>query len=287
LSLQIRRKDEESAIRWLFLTKKRTGHLKQPWKFTAKKNHAINSPVFILILYKICQKMNSSKSGQINSNEVLKAISQDRARTNLLKRYEQRFIAFLVQRIPSWVSSNMLTAIGFLGSIIIFIAFVLAWKFSDTFLLLGIAGFAVSWFGDSLDGRLAYYRNKQRKWYGFSLDLITDWLGITLMGLGFLLYVDGFWEILGFVFIVLYGWEILITLIRYKINNQYSIDSGIFGPTEVRIIISLILLLEVLVRGSILYAAFLACLILFIINIIDSYKLLRTGDNRDREERKP
>jgi len=77
----------------------------------------------------------------------------------------------------------------------------------------------------------------------------------------------------------------LTTLLRYKITNTYSIDSGLFGPTEVRIVISMILILEVLLKGSILYSAALACVLLFISNIIDTNKLLKMADDRDIEER--
>jgi len=221
-----------------------------------------------------------------STSDVLKIISQDRGRTNLLKTVEQRTIAFLVQKIPSWITSDMLTAIGFFGSFIILLSFVLAKYYGETYLLLGVFGFMVCWFGDSLDGRIAYYRNKQRKWYGFALDITADWIGIVLMGWGFVIYIDSDWEILGFCFVILYGWEMLTTLLRYKITNTYSIDSGLFGPTEVRIVISLILILEVVLKGSILYSAATACVLLFISNVIDTNKLLKLADARDNEERK-
>ena len=220
-----------------------------------------------------------------STSDILKIISQDRGRTNLLKKYEQRTIAFLVQRIPSWISSDMLTGIGFFGSFIILLSFILATYFNVAYLLLGVFGFMVCWFGDSLDGRIAYYRNKQRKWYGFALDITADWIGIVLMGWGFVIYIESDWEILGFCFVVLYGWEMLTTLLRYKITNTYSIDSGLFGPTEVRIVISLILILEVVMKGSILYSASIACVLLFISNVIDTNKLLKLADVRDNEER--
>jgi len=219
------------------------------------------------------------------TDEVLKIISQDRGRTNILKKYEQKTIAFLVQRIPSCISSDMLTAIGFSGSLIVLLSLVLAAYIDTAYLLLGVLGFMICWFGDSLDGRIAYYRNKQRKWYGFSLDLTTDWLGTTLMGLGFVIYLDGVWKLLGFVFVILYGWEMFTTLIRYKVTNKYSIDSGILGPTEVRIVLSCILILEVLVKDSLIYSGVLACFFLFIANIIDTFKLLKLADIRDNEER--
>ena len=216
--------------------------------------------------------------------ENFKIISQERGRTNILKEYEQKTIAFLVPLIPSWISSDMLTAFGFFGSIIIFVSFILAGSINDSFLLLGVFGFMINWFGDSLDGRLAYYRNIPRKWYGFSLDLTTDWIGNILMGIGYLIYANGYWEIFGFGFVVLYGWEIITTLIRYKVTEKYSIDSGIIGPTEARFVISGILILEVLLKDSIQYSVAIVCVILFFLNISDTIKLLKLADARDKEE---
>jgi phosphatidylglycerophosphate synthase len=212
-------------------------------------------------------------------------IAQGRVRTNILHSVEQKSIAYLVQKIPAWMSSDMLTAIGFVGSIIVFLSFVLGTFISRYFLLLGILGFMVSWFGDSLDGRIAYYRNKPRKWYGFSLDITVDWLGIILMGGGFIVYAPSYWKIIGFLFVVLYGWEMLTALLRYKVTEQYSIDSGSFGPTEVRILISFMLILEVIVKDSILYTSSFACLILLIMNFLETGKILKFADERDKKEK--
>lgn len=228
--------------------------------------------------------MEQTKS--ITNAEILKVISADRERTNILRNSEQKTIAFLVRHIPEWLSSDMLTAIGFFGNLLTFLSFLFAAYFSPYYLLLGILGYAISWFGDSLDGRIAYYRQKSRKWYGFALDITVDWLGIVLMGLGFVVYVDGPWEIIGFAFVVLYGWEMITTLLRYKITGKYSIDSGLFGPTEVRIVISLILILEVINKGSILYISSIVTAILFVMNIIDTLKLLKLADECDIREKK-
>ena len=222
----------------------------------------------------------------INKNtDTLSKITKDRNRTNILKKQEQCFIAFLVQRIPSWMSSDMLTAIGFIGSIITFGSFLLAHYFDRNWLLLGILGLAVNWFGDSLDGRLAYYRNKPRKWYGFSLDLTVDWLTDILIGIGYIVYVDGKWELLGFAFITLYGWAMITALLRYKITNKYTIDSGLFGPTEVRFAIAFLLILEVILKESIIYTSAIACIILLVVNVIDFRNLLKMADQRDKDER--
>lgn len=219
-------------------------------------------------------------------NKVIELISVDRERTNILRKPEQKALAFLVQRIPSWISSDMLTGIGFGGNILTFLSFLLAAYIATPYLLLGVLGYAISWFGDSLDGRIAYYRHKERKWYGFALDITVDWLGVILMGLGYVVYTEGHWEIVGFGFVVLYGWEMITTSVRYKVTGKCSIDSGLFSPTEVRIIISLILLGEVLFKGSIQYVSLLVTAILLVMNIIDTGKLLKLANEYDNNEKK-
>lgn len=226
------------------------------------------------------KKSNISKK----NNEVLESIFRDRTRTNLLRKYEQKAIISLVQRIPSWISSDMLTTIGFFGSIIVFISFILATYINRNYLLLGVLGFMISWFGDSLDGRIAYYRNKPRKLYGFTLDITIDWISIILIGCGYIIYAQGIWELLGYGFVVMYGWEMIIALIRYKITGDYSIDAGKLGPTEARIIISAIMIAEVFFPGSLIYSAAFLVVLLFIINIADTRKLLKTADDIDKKK---
>jgi phosphatidylglycerophosphate synthase len=220
----------------------------------------------------------------IRLTETLLKITQDRQRTNILRVYEQKTLAYLVQHVPSWINSDALTLIGLMGSVGVAVSFMLAAYASKYFLLFGILGFFINWLGDSLDGRLAYYRNKPRKWYGFSLDYCTDWIAIVFIGVGYIVYVGNHWELWGFVFVILYGWSMMIALLRYKITNVYTIDSGLLGPTEVRIVISLILTLEVVVKGSIAYSTITACAILCIFNVVDFIKLLKIADQKDKEE---
>ena len=144
--------------------------------------------------------------------------------------------------------------------------------------------FAINWFGDSLDGRLAYYRNKPRRWYGFSLDLSIDWISTIILGWGYVFYAPDQWEMVGSGFVVLYGWAMIVALVRYRVTGNYTIDSGILGPTELRIIISAILIAEVFVKDAILYAGAVACLLLFIIDIKDTIKLIRMADEKDIAE---
>jgi phosphatidylglycerophosphate synthase len=219
------------------------------------------------------------------NGEVLKNVFADRARTNLLKKQEQMAISWLVKRIPPFITSNMLTGIGFFGNMIVAGSFIMAAYLSRLFLLLGLIGFFISWFGDSLDGRLAYFRKIPRKNYGFTLDITIDWMSIILIGFGYMFYAEGAWMLLGYGFVVLYGWEMIIALIRYKITGRYSIDSGKLGPTEVRIAVGLIMIAEVLLPGSLNYSACFVVVMLFFVNVIDTKRLLRVADEIDKQER--
>lgn len=223
-----------------------------------------------------------------HSNEkkrLVELISHDRTRTNLLRTGERNLIIYLVQRIPQWMTSNMLTGIGLIGNIIVMISFLLATFIDRNYLLLGIPGFVINWFGDSLDGRLAYYRNRPKKLYGFTLDITIDWIGIILIGVGFIVYAEGVWELIGYGFVVMYGWEMIVALMRLRLTGNYSIDFFKVGPTEVRIVLILVLITELLLPDSIRYFALLVCIILFIVNIIDTHNLLRIAENMDLKER--
>lgn len=224
-----------------------------------------------------------------NNNQDIKSLKdilfQDRDRTNILKKLEQKALSYFVTLIPKWITSNGLTAIGFSGNAITCASFVAAHYLGIQYLWFTLVGLFINWFGDSLDGRLAYYRDKPRKWFGFTLDLIVDWLGTILIGLGIMVYLNGPWEIAAYTFVVLYGWSMIIAIHRYKITDSYSIDSGILGPTEVRIILGLFFILEILIPGSLLFTSVIACSVLFLFNILDTIHLLKLADLRDKHDK--
>jgi len=218
-------------------------------------------------------------------NTSNKGIFSDRERTNILRKGEQRLILFLLKKVPGWITPNIMTGIGMFGSLIVFSAFVLSRFVSRNYLIAGILGLIINWLGDSLDGRLAYYRKIARKWYGFALDIVMDWLSIILIGFGYYFYAGETTQIFAFLFVVLYGLSMIISQLRYKITGFYQIDSGHLGPTELRVIISIILITETFITGSITYFAITVTLLLLVINIIDTLKLLKAGDAKDREEK--
>lgn len=206
-----------------------------------------------------------------------------RVRTNILKNSEASAIAFLCKIMPSWVTSDILTFIGFTGSLMVAAGLYLGTE-NRFWLVFSIFGYAVGWFGDSLDGRLAYYRNIPRKWYGWALDISVDWITVFIMGAGYYYYFTDY-KVYAFVFVFAYGWAMINTLLKYKITNSYSIDTFLMGPTEVRIIICFFLIAEIFLPGSLLVFGIGGSLLLVIFNISDLVQILKFGDIRDLEEK--
>lgn len=214
---------------------------------------------------------------------LLRVEGGERQRSNWLMFHERRAIAWLCPRLPSWLTSNMLTGVGLCGSVCLGSALIAA-RNERLWLLFGIAGLIINWFGDSLDGRLAYYRKRPRKWFGFVLDLMTDWISLCLITAGMAFYLPQF-KFIPVAFMAVYGARMLIAALGYKITDEYRIDSGKVGPTEVRLLMSAALIAEVLWPGVLAVLGLLATLLLAIVDWVEIRNLLALADIRDFLER--
>jgi phosphatidylglycerophosphate synthase len=110
-------------------------------------------------------------------------------------------------------------------------------RFDRRALLLVIVCLALNWLGDSLDGTLARVRRQERPRYGFYVDHIVDILGaVALMcGLGFsgLLHWPMAMAML-IAFLVLSSESYLAS---YTLKC-FELSQGMFGPTEIRILLA-------------------------------------------------
>ena len=107
----------------------------------------------------------------------------NRIQTSLLNSAEKKVLVWLAERMPVWVTSDMLTFVGFLGACIMAAGYALS-NINLYWLWLANFGLVVNWFGDSLDGTLARVRNAQRKTYGFYIDHNVDVVNETIMFIG-------------------------------------------------------------------------------------------------------
>jgi archaetidylinositol phosphate synthase len=150
---------------------------------------------------------------------------------------ERRALQWTATRLPRWVTSDQLTILGLIAQFGAGLSYALS-RYHRHALLATIACLALNWFGDSMDGTLARVRCQLRPRYGFYVDHMVDVFGaIALMcGLG----LSGFlhWQTaiaMLIAFLLLSSESFLAT---YTLS-EFQLSQGIFGPTEIRILLAL------------------------------------------------
>jgi len=156
-----------------------------------------------------------------------------RIQRNLLARSERRLLNFLCANMPARVTPDLLTAIGVGGALIIFAGYALS-GFSPAFLWLAIAGYAIQWFGDSMDGSLARFRKIERPSFGYFLDHSCDGLTslLILAGIGLSPFVR-----LDIALLALAGY-LLLSVHAYlsaRVLGELKLSYLNAGPTELRL----------------------------------------------------
>jgi archaetidylinositol phosphate synthase len=156
-----------------------------------------------------------------------------RLNTAWLWPLERPALLALAQRMPSWVTPDILTGIGFAGALITFGGYVLAAR-EPAWLWLASAGLVVNWFGDSLDGNLARFRKIERPRYGYYLDQAIDLVMQLLLAAGVALsgYIYGE---LSFLALSVFLMMSALTLLRENISGVFRMAYGGIGPTEMRV----------------------------------------------------
>ena len=161
---------------------------------------------------------------------------ETRIQASLLAGVEKRGLIWMAERLPAWVGSDHLTALGAVAMLGAGIAFWLA-PGHPLALLAVVVLLAVNWFGDSLDGTLARVRHQERPRYGFYVDHVLDVVGILLLFSG--LVAGGFMTpIVGAGFLVAYYLlNVEIALATHTVGT-FRISYWKMGPTEMRILLA-------------------------------------------------
>ncbi len=159
----------------------------------------------------------------------------DREHGSFLAAAEKKLLIWIARRLPAWVNSDRLTALGFASLVGVGASYCWARSSFSGFILACIF-FVLNWFGDSLDGTLARVRNCQRPRYGYYIDHILDACGSLFIFGG--LAVSGYMS--ERVAVVIVAAWLLLSIEAYLATyslGKFHLSFAAFGPTELRLLL--------------------------------------------------
>ena len=158
-----------------------------------------------------------------------------REQSSVLAPLERATLIGLAKRMPTWINSDHLTMLGFVAMFLAGVCYA-ASRWNPRMLLLVNVCLALNWFGDSLDGTLARYRDRQRPRYGFYVDHIIDTFGTLFLITG--LAISGYMSerVAAFMLVVFLMLAINSYLAAHTLGI-FKISHWKFGPTEIRLVL--------------------------------------------------
>ncbi len=160
-----------------------------------------------------------------------------RIQTSFLNAAEKKALVWLAERQPKWMTSDILTFIGFLGAVIIAVGYALS--ANPVFLWLASFGWIINWYGDSLDGTLARVRKQQRPVYGFFIDHTVDCINESIMVIG--IGMSPFMQFdVAIMCLVAYLLISVYVYISAHLKGEFKLTYGKMGPTELRVIMIIV-----------------------------------------------
>jgi len=158
-----------------------------------------------------------------------------RIQQNVLSRSERRLLTWLCSRMPWWIKPDHLTAAGVVGAMAVFLGYVASGS-SPNWLWLVIGGYVLHWFGDSMDGSLARFRQIERPSFGYFIDHSCDGIAtlLILAGMGLSPFVT-----LDVALVALAGYLLLSihAFLSARVLGELKLSYLAAGPTELRIVL--------------------------------------------------
>jgi archaetidylinositol phosphate synthase len=160
-----------------------------------------------------------------------------RQHNSALAAAEKRTLIWIAQRLPRWINSDHLSALGLLAMAGAGTSFVIAQSDPVAGASLVVLCLLLNWFGDSLDGTVARVRDQQRPRYGYYVDHVIDLAGTALLFTG--VAASGFMSPLIATLVV--AAFFLVSAEAYLATHARGVFKMSFlgvGPTELRIVLA-------------------------------------------------
>jgi archaetidylinositol phosphate synthase len=173
-----------------------------------------------------------------DGSERKKGVEAEREPNFLLAPLERRFLPWAARRLPRWVLPDDMTALGVLAAFGVCAAYQVS-NNGRGWLWLASGLLVLQWVGDSLDGTLARVRGIQRPKYGFYLDHMVDAIATAAIGLGlglspFMLLSIGALIVVGYLILSI---NVYLESMAF---GRFRLGYGLFGPTEIRLVLILL-----------------------------------------------
>lgn len=160
-----------------------------------------------------------------------------RQHNSILATAEKRVLVWIARRLPDFVNSDHLSALGLASMAAAGLAFA-AFRLTPWAAAAVVICLVLNWLGDSLDGTVARVRGHQRPRYGFYIDHAIDLAGSTFLLMG--LAASGLMNPLLCVWLL--ATYLLVSAESYLATHAagvFRMSFLGFGPTELRILLAL------------------------------------------------
>ena len=155
---------------------------------------------------------------------------------SILADAEKRALVWMAARLPRRINADHLTALGLLAMVGVGASY-WASRWHEPALLGAVAGLALNWFGDSLDGTVARVRNQQRPRYGFYVDHVVDVTSMLLLCAGLALSP----HMSPVPALLLLAAYLMVSAEAYLATHAcgvFRVSLAKVGPTELRILLA-------------------------------------------------
>jgi phosphatidylglycerophosphate synthase len=160
-----------------------------------------------------------------------------RQQTSFIAPIERICLNFFARHAPAWLMPDHLTLLGFAAMFFAGVSYAAA-RYWPMALLSVNLWLALNWFGDSLDGTLARFRDKQRPRYGFYVDHVVDILGALFLFCG--LAASGFiTPAIALLSLVAYLLLMADSFLATYTIGTFRISLFKFSPTELRLLLAI------------------------------------------------